>query len=256
MKRIFVLVLALVMCLSGCVVAGEGTVSQEKYDALQKDYNTLKTAYDRLAELYAAAIGGVDANPPLDETEKLPVGGFNAETVLSQLSVTEYLYSSRFAEYAFLTVKNNSNFNLDISVAIKFYNAAGDLVGASNSSESAFEKGTEILFYFMPDEAFAKMEYEFTVSEEDWYDCVVSDLVYETTSAKNKEIVSVTNNGTKAADFVEGSILFFNGDKVVGFDWTYFTDDDSELKPGKTITEEMNCYEEYDAVKLFFTGRR
>ena len=51
-------------------------------------------------------------------------------------------------------------------------------------------------------------------------------------------------------------MLFFSGDKVVGFDSTYFVDDDSELKPGKTITKELHCYEEYDSVKIYFTGRR
>jgi hypothetical protein len=44
--------------------------------------------------------------------------------------------------------------------------------------------------------------------------------------------------------------------KVVGFDSRYFTDDDNELKPGKTITEELDCFEPYDSYLIYFTGRR
>ena len=108
----------------------------------------------------------------------------------------------------------------------------------------------------MPDEKFARMEYELSVKEEKYYDCVISDLSYESVSAKDKEIVSVTNNGSEAAEFVEVYALFFKEGKIVDFDSTYFVDDDYELKPGKTITEELHCYEDYDSVEFFLTGRR
>lgn len=192
----------------------------------------------------------------IEATEKVVTSEFDEATVLSQLEVTEYSYKSSVWHYAFLVIANKSEFDIEVSVDIKFYDKNGDLVGAKNGEQEAFESGTEIVMYFMPDEAYAKMEYELSVEEEDWYECVVSDLTYESTTAKKKEIVSVTNNGTEAAEFVEGSALFFKGDKVVGFEQTYFTDDDSELKPGKTITKEMDCYKKYDSVKFFFTGRR
>ena len=108
----------------------------------------------------------------------------------------------------------------------------------------------------MPDEAFVTMEYELEVSEEEWYDCVQSDLSYEATEAKDKIILSVTNDGDEAAKFVEVSVLFLNGENVVGFSKNYITDDDSELKPGKTIMQEMDCYEDFDSYQVFFSGRR
>lgn len=286
MKKLLIMTLVLVMCLSGCATAEKGTVSRDEYDTLKAQYNALKSNYDQLVQAYAEVSEGSGSTllentdnassadkfvpettlPQIENVTEdtlsenitfyIPADVFDAETVLSQLEVTEYAYSSKHYDYAFLAVKNNSEFNLDISVSIKFYNTAGELIGAKNSSENAFESGTEILFYFIPDEAFATTEYEFEVKEEDWYECVVSDLTYESVSAKNKEIVSVTNNGSEAAEFVEASALFFKGDTVIGFDWVYFVDDDSEIKPGKTITKEMDCYEDYDTVKLFFTGRR
>lgn len=257
MRKLFALILAVVLTLTGCVSVVEG-VSQEKYDALreeyealQAEYSTLKKEHEELASMLAL-FGDVDATE--DDVENQ--GKFDAENVLSQLEVTEYSYDPQGWHYAFLVIANNSEFDINVSVAVKFYNEAGALIGARDAEENAFESGSEIVLYFMPDEAYAKMEYELAVSEEDWYECVVSDLTYETVSAKDKEIVSVTNKGSKTAEFVEGSALFFDGDNVVGFDRTYFTDNDSELKPGKTITKELSCYEEYDSVKLFFTGRR
>ena len=196
-----------------------------------------------------------DSSGATGATEKVATSKFDEATVLSQLEVTEYSYKNIW-RYAFLVIKNNSEFNIEVSVAVKFYDKDGELVGAKDKSEVAFERGSEIVMYFMLDEAYDKIEYELSASKEDWYECVVSDLTYESTTAKKKEIVSVTNNGTEAAEFVEGYALFFKGDKVVGFSHTYFTDDDSELKPGKTITKELDCYEKYDSVKFFFTGRR
>lgn len=135
------------------------------------------------------------------------------------------------------------------------YDAAGNLIGAESNEVYAFEAGTETLPSFNADEEFASMTYELTIEQEDYYDCVVSDLNYETVSAKEKEIVSVTNTGKKAADFVEGYMLFFKDGKIVDFTTTYFVDNDDELKAGKAITKEMECYEEYDSFLLFFTGR-
>lgn len=194
--------------------------------------------------------------PEESQTPVIPTGKFNAEEVLSSLNITEHSYSSSYWHYGFLVIENTSNFNIKITADVKFYNKDNQLIGAESSSQEAFEKGSKIVLYFMPDEKFARMEYELSVKEEKYYDCVISDLSYESVSAKEKEIVSVTNNGSEPAEFVEGYALFFKGDQVVDFDSTYFTDDDSELKPGKTITKELRCYEDYDSVQFFLTGRR
>lgn len=185
-----------------------------------------------------------------------PEGVFVESEVLEQLKVTEYTYNGSWSYYHFIEVENGSEFDLEISISVKFYNDAGELVGAKSDSEDAIEHGHKMLFYFIPDEAYATTEYEITVAEEEFYDCVLSDLSYESVPAQEKEIVSVTNNGTEAAEFVECYMLFFMNGNVVGFETQYFTDDDFELKPGKTITEEMDCYEPYDSYLIYFTGRR
>ena len=130
------------------------------------------------------------------------------------------------------------------------------LIGVGDASQEAVGPGTETILPIWADEEFANIEYKLEASQEEYYESVVEELSYETTPASEKEILAVTNNGNEPAEFVEGYVLFFNGDTVVGYDSNYFTDDDNEIKPGETIMEEMDCYEHYDSIKVYLTGRR
>lgn len=251
MKRIYALItmFTLVFTLSAC---SSGGVSQEEYDKVVAER-------DALLEQQIGPMGNpvdVDTSDPENNTLPVQTGKFDENAVKSQLEVQQYNYSSKYSNYAFLTIKNNSEYNLVITSNAKFYNDAGDLIGAKTASQEAVESGYDTILYFMPDEKFTKMEYELDVSEQGYYDCVISDLSYEGTEAKNKVILSVTNNGEEAAKFVKAYVLFFSGDSVVGFSQHYVADDDSELKPGKTINKEMDCYEEFDSYQVFFSGRR
>lgn len=250
MKKVLLitLVVAMLFSLSSCIEIVEG-VPQEEYDALLEKYNAVVSERDAL-------LNGEPIETDDPETNNVPTPLFNEEEVLSQIEVTEYSYSNEWAHYAFLVIRNNSEFTLDVSVSVKFYNDAGELIGVKTADESPVAVESAVCMYFMPDEKFATMEYELSVERETYYASVVQDLTYETVSAKDKEIISVTNNGSEVAEFVQVYALFFNGDKVVGFQNEYITDNDSELKPGKTISEELDCFEEYTSVKYFFTGRK
>lgn len=259
MKRVWLIVLVVVMLftLPSCIEIVEG-VSQEEYDALKEAYDAVVSERDALLNGYPIETDATEeTEKKVDvETTYVPTPVFNEEAVLSQIEVTEYSYSNSFWHYAFLVVKNNSDFVLDISVSVKFYNDAGELIGVKEDSESPVASDTAVCMYFMPDEKFATMEYEISLDKEKYYASVVQDLTYETVSAKDKEIISVTNNGRDAAEFVQVYALFFNGDEVVGFQNEYITDKDYEIKPGKTISVELNCYEKYTSVKYYLTGRK
>ena len=188
-------------------------------------------------------------------SNKNVVGEFDEEAVKKQLSVQKYSYESEYDNYLFLEVANNSKYDISIYIDAKFYDANKKLIGAKSVSESVFQQGTKTLLYFYPDEEYSSFEYEISVEElSDFYECVVKDLSYESVKAKNKEIVSVTNNGKKEAENVEGNMLFFNGNKIVGYERTYFSDHDGSIKSGKTITEEMECYENYTSYKFYLSG--
>ena len=187
--------------------------------------------------------------------EQTHTGSFNATNIIKQLKVTEHRMSDLGDYYTMLIIENPTQYNLSITADAKFYNKSGKLVGAESDEIYAFEKGTKTIMIFSADEEYDRMDYEFTVKEEDYYDCIISSLKYETVRATEKEILSVTIKGNIPAEFVEVYALFFKNGKLVDYDWTYMTDDDSEIKPNKTITEEIDCYEEYDKVEFYFTGR-
>ncbi len=181
---------------------------------------------------------------------------FDEESVTKQLAVKKYSYNSRYSNYGFLEIVNNSEFDLEISANVKFYDDSGNLVGAESDSAYAFQKGTTILMDFSADEEFASFEYEIFAEEDDFYECIAKDLSFESVAAKDKEIVTVTNNNVSPAKWVVGAMLFFNGDQIVDYEYTYFSDNDSELKAGKSITEEIHCYEKYDSYKFYLAGHK
>ena len=246
MKKAFIGVAALLvaLALAGC---SQG-VSQAEYDRVVAERDELAA---KLSELT-----GEDIVLDDNELETVIPGEFNESVVLSQLEVTEYDYLGEYSDCAFLVIKNNSDYTLAISANVQFYNTAGDLIGVGNASQEAVGTGTETVLQILADEEFANIEYKLEASREEYYESVVEELSYETTPASDKEILAVTNNGSAPAEFVEGYVLFFNGDTVVGYDSNYFTDDDNEIKPGETIMEEMDCYEHYDSIKVYLTGRR
>ncbi len=238
-------ILSVFLCISGC----SSGVSQAEYDKVVSELNELKEEYGINEET------DENATHQSDE-EHTPTGNFDENAVLEQLKVTEYSYLSGNSPWEFLVINNTSEFNVNINVELKTYDSAGNLLSAKNASQEAVEHGTETIISFLLDEPFAKTEYTLSVSEEDRWGCVISDLSYESTAAKEKEILSVTNNGQEPAEFVEAVMLFFNGDKLVDHSSTYFTDDAHELKPGETISKEMDCYETYDSYQVYLTGRR
>lgn len=210
---------------------------------------------------YESTIGGM-ITVPLIYIEQIVQGSvtesgavFNAEEIAQALKVQELHYNSSYTRWVFLIIKNTSEFTLEISGSLETFDDDGNILSHDDSSEHAVAPGTETILTFMVDEKFSSTKYEISVSEEEYYEPVTQNLTYTSSKAKNKEIVTATNNGSIAAQFVEGYALFFKGDIVVYYDTAYFTDDDSEIKPGKSITKEMRSYEDYDTMRIILTGR-
>jgi hypothetical protein len=275
MKKIVVFTLAAVLLMA----AGCSGITQEAYDALvaerdtlQSEVNTLQSEADALQSENASLNLSLESmtqaleeiiQPPeepaeeaLEEAAAAQADAFDAAAVISQLEVSEYAYTSSInTPWAIMTVQNNSDFNLDISVELTQFDEEGNMIGVSSQDQEAFESGQAIALTFMLDEQPASTEYKISVANEDWYTCVQSALSYEITQTDDKAIIAVTNTGDIAAEFVYGTALFFNGDELAGFDSTYFTDADYELKPGETINGELRCYDSFDSVQIYFAGR-
>lgn len=236
---------------TGC---SSGGVSQEEYDKVVAERDALKEQYGVTDVTVSDDSSSAASDTSNANTQNS--SDFDEQAVLDKLKVTEYSYKSGSSPWVFLVVENTSDFTLDIRAALKTYDSSNNMLAAKDYSEYAIGKGAKTIFSFCLDEDYAKTEYELTPSLDTAYESVVQDLTYTSTPAKNKEVLSVTNASDQAADFVEAHVLFFKGNTLIKHSTAYFTDDDSELKAGATITKEMPCYDEYDSYQVYFTGRR
>jgi len=252
----------LVICLSGC-----SGVSREEYDKVVDERDELEAEIedleDEIEELEAqlndlqAAGAMLDqetaGNDDSDDTGSQR-NEFDEDSVIAQLDITEYQWFTDYYNNAALVVKNNSDFTLSASINMVFYDAEGNMIGAADDYKYAFEAGDETAFVFGTEEKFASFDYEISVVEEQYYDGLVSDISHEVSLTPEKAVIAVTNNGSKAADYVGYVILFFNGTEVVDSNWGYCGDAEGKLKPGKTEYSENNCYVTFDAVEVYFTA--
>lgn len=184
------------------------------------------------------------------------LGGGSKTDYSRQVRVmNEYSYTNSLGkELLYLIVQNDSNKTLDISANVKALNTAGHLVGAKTDSEKCVPAGEKTILSFSFDEPYSKIEYVLDASVSR-YTPVIQNLSYVSQSARDKEIVTVTNNGNVVARFVQVHCLFFDGDELVYYNSSYFTDSDYELKPGKEITKELRSYSDYDSTVIILTGR-
>lgn len=222
--------------------------------------------YNGTTYLPVRAIGGImgkevgwDGNTKtvtLSEPAKQPVvsGVFDETTVLGQLEVTEYHRNYAGGGSLYLVIKNNSEFNIGISVDAKFYDANGALVGAQESSAMAVGAGTEAFIALTNNVEFASATHEIGVSEESYTVCQNNDVSFESVRAENKEIVTVRNNGNSDIDSVNIDALFFKDGKVVGWGLGIFGSDGLTLEAGKEDTSEILCVYDYDEVKFFLSA--
>lgn len=257
-----------IICLSLCACDGNtgGSISKKEYDKTttekdntqeQKDNskkqqeeanNTQKPAADNIS---SESKDSEETSPHLSETD-----------LNSQVKIKEYSYvDSIGTTWYFMEVTNNSSVTVSIETNVTAKDKKGKTIGAASESESAIEAGHTICLGHMFDIEGTEPEtfdYTFSVKEENFFKPVLSDLSYETSDTGKKVIVSCTNNGKEAAEFVEGTILFFSGKKLLNHSTTYFTDNDLELKPGNTISEEFDYYgnKKYNKFKIYFTGSR
>ena len=190
------------------------------------------------------------------EVEKKDVNksAFNSDAILDKIVTTAYTWNSKYDNCLALVIKNTSTLDCELNAEVSFKDAEGNLLGVKEDTVYAFGVGGEVCLVFDNEEPFESYEYEYSVKELEYYGAVDSNLKCEAVPAKDKLIVSVTNNGSEVAEFVTATALFMSGDKVTGYSRTYVGDDDSEIKAGSKETDEIHYYEEFDEAKVYLSG--
>lgn len=195
-----------------------------------------------------------ESKPQSSAASTTPSGSGDVEIL------AEYTYSDGIGWYTyhFMVIKNNTDKTVDVSTSSLAYGKDGSLVGADDADFDALGSGCVSVIYeaFEVDVEIDHYETELSFSKSKYYESVIQDLSYEQNNIDKGAVFKVTNNGDKAARFVEGYALFFLNGELVSFDSTYFTDDDLELKPMKSISKQITSYDNYDTIEFYLTGRR
>lgn len=189
----------------------------------------------------------------------------NNNTEIKELSgndfeTKEYIYENTIGDTLyFVVVKNNSDITVKISANATAYDTNANPIGADSSEMYALGSGQEeiMCFYFDSVSGVESVEYTLDYSEDNYYESVLQDLEIEENVNGENVIVSITNNGEESAQFVEAYALFLdeNGN-VIYYDSKYITDSDSEIKPQKTISEQLTSYQNFSDVVVYYNGRK
>lgn len=184
---------------------------------------------------------------------------YTPDSITTSLMVNDYFYEGMFATYHFFEVTNLSPYTIRLTINDTAKNYSGAIIGATMSSEEDIPSGCTILTktFFSDVSGASSFDTSFQVTEESTYIPVLQSISVQTSDLGDKVAITATNLGDKSAEFPEATAIFFSEGKVVYHGSCYLTDVDYELKPGATISKQINAYsKDYDSVKVYLTARK
>lgn len=258
MKKLIVIMLCTVL-VTGC--GAESGISQEQYESVVAERDELKEQVQALENEIASKAEDneqKDTSQDIEENNEETTTTKNEEEAIEVLA--EYTLPDGIGWYTrhFIIVRNISNETVDVSSSSLAYSEDGTMVGAANASFDALGPECTSVMYeaFETDAEINYYETEIESSKSKYYKSVIQDLSYVQNDIDKGAVFQITNDGEEAAKFVEGYALFFSNGELVGYDNIYFTDDDSEIKPGKTISKQLTSNKDFDFIEFYMTGRK
>lgn len=240
MKRTLYLFLTVILLLSLC---GCDYISSLDNDSvtLTNDIND----EDEEADSDSENDTEFDSSSSINKNDLKVVGKYSYTNIIGD---TEY----------FLVVKNNSPKTVEINSSVIAYNKKGEEVGVADGSYEDLPSGYEALIphYFESTKNVNKFKYELEIENEKFYSPAIQDIKVSTKKFSDKVIIKCKNNGDDEIDFLEATVLFFKGKKLVYHDSEYLINDDFVIKPGKQITKQIESYKKFDNVKVYIAGRK
>ncbi|MCC8014275.1 MAG: hypothetical protein LIO87_03685 [Eubacterium sp.] len=254
MKKLLLILCVFVFVISVTSCGSSDGVSQEEYDALLAEIEELKGKQEANDDTEEEA-----ANEDISENDETAEDNSpQSEDAIEIVAEYSYADSIGWYNYHFIVIKNNTNETLSVSSSSIAYDADGNVLGADDASFDALGAGCTSVMREAFDIEGVAARYDTTVSSAppSYYESVIQDLTYTESNIASGAVFQVTNNGSEAAEFVEGYALFFKDGNLVGYDDAYFTDDDSEIKPGATVTKQLDINKEFDSIQFYLDGRR
>jgi hypothetical protein len=180
------------------------------------------------------------------------------EVVKEDFEIKEYKYENPYATMYYMVVTSHAGIPVQLYVNATAYDAGNTMISAANSTLEIIgpEEQSIMSLYFENAKNVDHIDYSLQINKDVYYEPVLRNLSVESNLNGQNLILSIKNNGEKPAEFVQGTALFFDAnDQIVSTDFTYFTDNDSEIKPGESISGQLSSYEAFDHVEYYLDGR-
>lgn len=253
MKRTSVLIFILLVLLMLAACGAQDTATTTEADV--QETTEAQASTEAASDTSAVVDNRTTEESSTDESSQPVVTAVSDEDFAKEA----YMYETRSGSTIyFLVVTNNSNATVAIGANGIAKDASGNMIGADDLEIDVLGPGEQSIDYFYFDHVsgVASVDYDINYSTSSYYEPVLSDLDLQYTINNQNVVVSVTNNGDKTAKYVKAYALFFDASgNLVDGDYGYVTDNDSEIKPGKTIVEQIDTNTGFDTVKVFLTGR-
>ncbi len=249
-KKLFITGLA---AMSLFCMASLSFAEEDDADALKEQISAIDAEIEQLESERA------DLQAQVDELEGTDEAGEADQQTGGDVEVLEeYTYQRGSYSDHFLVVKNNTDKDVKVTSESFAYGEDGTMVGFGDGYLDALAPGCTSVFYELieTDEEIASYDTTVTAGDSGYYVAVNQDLSYEQTDVSGGAVFQITNNGEYAADFVQGYALFLLDGEMVDYEYSYFTDDDSEIKPGDTISKQLSTNKEFDTMEFYMIGRR
>ncbi len=292
MKRLMSLLLAVVMSIGVCGTAfagqwtedlhgryyinDDGSYPTNKWQWIDDDGDDIAQCYyfdnsgysvrnGKTPDGYETNMEGqwvIDGVVQQQNAAEVPVNGAQisaaaAYTGTPIVVLEEYIVKpSSFSEHYYI-VQNTSNQTLDVSTSSLAYTSDGRLVAVGDDRLVGLGPGcVSVVYTFLnSDEDIARVDTTWSTTPSTRFQSVIQNLSYVENDINKGVIMQVTNNGLIPAQFVQGYVFFFKNGKCITVRSYYMTDDDNEIKPGATISEQFNAYEDFDYIEFYMTGR-
>lgn len=156
--------------------------------------------------------------------------------------------ATELPEYLLLVLENKNKANVQLKVEVTYYDNNNAVLSTDNGYLWVMESGKQAVMYFSypHDDNYENVsfsDYKIKLSAELEYvssDKVIDYISTESNSGSSNLVVTATNNSDDDISAAKIYVLYYMNNKIVGFDFNYFSD----ISAGGSITKEF--HEPYD----------
>lgn len=169
--------------------------------------------------------------------------------------VEEYIYEDEDSNKTYLlVVTNHSGYTVNFDCNTTAYEEDGSYIGINYNRINAIEPENSGCMVFDFDNGYAqrfKYELYYEVSKTN---SGMRDVSTEDSMSGMTVTATCTNNGEIAVDYLRADVLYFSGDELVGYDFSYlYEENSSRIEAGESLSHDFECDMEFDNYKVYYS---